>query len=74
MPYKYFLTEKPSFFAASDWGIYVFTPIFSMGGFMAGAKIFDLLKDNQNIIKGILAILIFLYGIILLIYSLDSGL
>ena len=34
-----FALSKTSLFDASDWEIYVFPPIFSMGGVMAGGKV-----------------------------------
>ena len=66
--------NKTSFFGASEWSIYSFTLIFSIGGVMTGSKLSNFLKDKLNIIRGKLRILLVLCGISLLIYSLASGL
>ena len=61
-----------SFFFASEWGIYAFTPIFSMSGVMDGANLSNFIKDNQNTIKEKLRILLVFFIIRLLIYSLAA--
>ena len=63
-----------SFFFASEWGIYAFTPIFSMSGVMDGANLSNFLKDNQNTIKEKLRILLVFFVIRLLIYCLAARL
>ena len=55
--------NKTSFFAATYWGIYLFTAIFSIDSVLSIANLFNLINDNQIIIKGILTILLVLWCI-----------
>lgn len=61
--------DKDAYFEAQDWGLYLSIAIFSLLGVFIGAKLFDLLSDKKDTMKGILTIFLVLCGASLLIKS-----
>jgi len=61
--------DKDAYFEGEDWGLYLSLAIFSLLGVFIGAKLFDLLSDKKDTMKGILTIFLVLCGTSLLIKS-----
>jgi len=64
-----FALEKRSYFQSSDWHLYVYIVISSLGGVLVGSKLFDIMKDSRNNIRMILSIFLLLCGVSLLLSS-----
>ena len=74
MRVAYYLIEtlawkKESYFARSDWLLYVCIIVSSLGGVLVGGKLFEIMKDSRNTLRMILSLFLLLCGISLLLSS-----
>lgn len=61
--------KRETFFAKSDWGLYVAVIGCSIWGCYVGSEVFEYVKGSSEIIRSVLAVLLLLCGVSLLISS-----